>query len=198
MKNLIKRSLVIVMLFTVIVTAASSTDSSVKFTVVNSKLIDLKLENSDGDILISVKDINGEVLYSENYKGLNYSKRYDLTTLPKGDYFFEIEGQTKIKLMPFEVSSKNVSFDKEIETIYYKPTVRQEGEMVYVSKITFSEDESLTVSLYDENLNELYRENVRGSMSIGKVLNISKLEAGNYKVVINTGNRVFNEEIIKE
>lgn len=195
MKSLIKKSLVIAMLFTAMVTAASNEDSGVKFTLVDSKLIDLKLQNSDGDILISVKDIDGHVLYSENYEGLNFSKKYDLATLPNGDYFFEIEGSTKIKLMPFKVSSKKVSFNNEIETVYYKPTVRQAKNLVYVSKVTFNEEASLAISLYDEKLNELYSEDLSGTLSLGKILDISKLAKGNYKLVLKSGNKVFTEEI---
>ena len=195
MKSLIKKSLVIVMLFTAMVTAASNEDSGVKFTLVDSKLIDLKLQNSDGDILISVKDIDGHVLYSENYEGLNFSKKYDLATLPNGDYFFEIEGSTKIKLMPFKVSSKKVTFNNEIETVYYKPTVRQDKNLVYVSKVTFNEEASLAISLYDEKLNELYSEDLSGTLSLGKILDISKLAKGNYKLVLKSGNKVFTEEI---
>ena len=85
MKSLIKKSLVIAMLFTAMVTSATDTYNSIKFTVINSKLIDLKLQNSDGDILISVKDIEGHVLYSENYEGINFSKKYDLAALANGD-----------------------------------------------------------------------------------------------------------------
>jgi hypothetical protein len=195
MKSLIKKSWVIAMLFTAMVMVASNEDSGVKFTLVDSKLIDLKLQNSDGDILISVKDIDGHVLYSENYEGLNFSKKYDLATLPNGDYFFEIEGSTKIKLMPFKVSSKKVSFNNEIETVYYKPTVRQDKNLVYVSKVTFNEEASLAISLYDEKLNELYSEDLSGTLSLGKILDISKLAKGNYKLVLKSGNKVFTEEI---
>jgi len=195
MKNLIKKSLVITMLFTAMVTAASNADSGVKFTVINSKMIDLKLQNSDGNILIRVKDIEGHVLYSESYEGLIFSKKYDLATLPNGEYVFEIEGSTKIKLMPFKVSSEKVSFNNEVETIYFKPTVRQDKNLVYVSKVTFNEEDALTVSLYDEKSNELYSEHLTGAISLGKILDISMLEKGNYKLVLKTGNRVFTEDI---
>ena len=98
--------------------------------------------------------------------------------------------------MPFKVSSKKVSFNNEIETIYYfKPIVRRDKNLVYVSKVTFNKEESLTVSLYDENLNELYSEDLSGALSLGKVLNISKLEKGNYKIVLKSGSKVFTEKI---
>ena len=67
--------------------------------------------------------------------------------------------------------------------------------MVYVSKVTLNKEESLTVSLYDENLNELYSEDLSGALSLGKVLNISKLEKGNYKLVLKSGNKIFTEKI---
>jgi len=197
MKSVLKKCLVIAMMLTVLTTIASTTDNSIRFTVINSKLIDLKFMNSDGDVVISVKDINGEVLYSENYNGTSFSKKYNLAILPNGNYFFEIEGHTKIKLMNFEVSSNNVSFDNKIETIYYKPTVRRDEDFVYVSKINFKENEALSIALYDEKFNVIYSEDINELMSLGKVLNISKLEEGNYKLVLRMGGRIFTEEIIK-
>lgn len=194
MKNLVKKGLLIAILSFAMVAKASDNDNGIKVTVINTKLIDLKLQNFDGDLVISVKDITGQVLYSENYKGSKFSKKYDIKTLPTGDYFFEIEGQTKIKLMPFTVSSNEVKFNNEIEAVYFKPIVRRKNDLVYISKIALK-NETLNVVLFDDNENVLYNEKISGSTTIGKTLNVKELETGSYKLVLSSDNRVFTEQI---
>jgi len=194
MKNLIKKSLLIATLFTAIVTMASGTDNSINFTVVNSKLIDLKLENFDGELQISVLDSKGEILHSEKYSGSTISRKYDLKTLPTGDYLFEIEGETKIKIVPFKINSNGVSLE-EVESVYYKPTVRVIDDLVYISNVTFNK-EALTMVLLDESSDILYNETLEGSEAIGKVLNIKELKKGSYTLYLKSGDRVF-KEIVK-
>ena len=197
MKNLIKRSLLIVAVLTTIVINAGNIANNVEVKVIDSKLIDLKLNNSDGDLKISVFDSYGEVLYSEQFQGSVFSKKYDIETLPSGDYYFEIEGQTKINVMPFTVTNKGVDFNNTIESTYYKPTVRQEGDLVYISKIALN-NEDLEIILYDAGFNTLYKEELTGEINFGKTLNLKMLKAGNYKIVMKSDGKVFEQKIYKK
>ena len=65
-----------------------------------------------------------------------WSKKYDLQTLPVGDYYFEIEGRTKINVIPFKVTSEGTEFSNTVESIYYKPIVRQDGDLLFISKVS--------------------------------------------------------------
>ncbi|RXP58634.1 hypothetical protein EC396_06120 [Lutibacter sp. HS1-25] len=194
MKNLVKKGLVVAMLFTAMIATAAGKDNSVKFTVVNSKLIDLKLENKDGEIQVRVKDIHGETLHSEKFKGSNFAKKYDLKILPTGHYYFEIEGKSKIKMIPFEVTDNNVTYNIELETIYYKPTISQEKGVIHISKFALN-NESLTIAFLDDNDNLLYTETIVGPGKLQKNLNIKQLEAGSYRLFVRSGNRVYSEII---
>ena len=194
MKNLLKKGLLVVMLCFAMVAKASDKDDNIKVSVIDSKLIDLVLRNFDGELVISVKDLNGQVLYSESYKGSKFSKKYDIETLPAGDYFFEIEGYTKIKLMPFNVTSKEVKFNNEIEVVYFKPIVRRDNDLIFISKIALK-NESLTISLIDDSENVLYNETIAGTATLGKVLNVKELKKGSYKLVLSSDNRFFMDEI---
>lgn len=194
MKNLVKKGLLIAAVCFAMVTKASDNDNFIKVTVIHTKLIDIELPNYDGDLLIRVKDAYGQVLYTENYVGSKYSKKYDLKTLPKGDYLFEIEGFTKIKLMPFTVTSDDVIFDDEVNEIYFKPTVRRDDDLVYISKIALK-NESLTIVLKDEYGNILYNETMSGISNLGKKLNVKELENGSYSLLLKSDKRVFTEQI---
>jgi len=196
MKKIIKNSLFIAMLFSAIVTMASESDNSINFTVVNSNLIDLNLENFDGEIKVSVKDAHGEVLHSEKLSGTSISKTYDLKTLPSGDYLFEIEGETKIKKLPFSVNRDGIVLD-EVRTVCFKPAVRVENELIYISQLVMNE-EALSIALLDNDANVLYEGISRNSEFTGKILSTEKLEEGSYTLVMESGGRTFNEVITVE
>lgn len=197
MKNLIKKSLLVVAVLTTIVMNGANIDNNVEVNVIDSKLIDLKLKNSDGDLTISVRDAYGETLYTEKFEGNYFSKKYDLNTLPTGDYYFEIEGQTKINLMPFNVTSEGIEFNNKVESVYYKPTVRQEGDLVFISKIALN-NENFTISLYDNHLNMLYKEEISGDVNLGKTLNLMKLKQGSYSIVMKSGGKSFEQKVYKK
>ncbi|SNR67199.1 hypothetical protein SAMN06265371_108116 [Lutibacter agarilyticus] len=197
MKNLIKKSLLVVAVLTTIVMSGANINNNVKVNVIDSKVIDLKLKNSDGDLTISVRDAKGETLYTEKFEGNYFSKKYDLNTLPTGDYYFEIEGRTKINLMPFKVTSEGIEFDNKVESIYYKPNVRQDGDLVFISKVALN-NENFTISLYDDHLNMLYKEELSGQVNLGKTLNLMKLEKGSYSVVMKSGGKSFEQKIYKK
>ncbi len=197
MKNLIKKSLLAVVLFTTIISNATNINNNIRVNVIESKLIDLKLNNSDGNLKISVKDVSGAILYTEKFEGNYFSKKYDLKTLPAGNYYFEIEGFTKISLMPFKITAKGLEFNGKIESTFYKPTVRQDGDLVFISKITFNE-ESLEISLVDDQLNTLYKEKLTDAINLRKTLNLINLKSGTYTVFTKSAGKSFEQKIYKK
>jgi len=118
MKNLIKKSLLIVAVITTIASTASEFEGNVNITKIEAKLIHFKVKNNYEDLTVRVKDIYGEVLYSEQFETQNFSKKFDLTTLPNGDYFIEVKGNTAIEIMSFTVNSKEVKLNYTSNTRY--------------------------------------------------------------------------------
>ena len=96
------------------VTKGSVLKNNDKLKLLKAKLIELTIQNYDGDLTVRVKDMYGEVLYSEQFEGALFSEKYDIETLPIRNYFFEIEGKTKIKTMPFTITSEEVEFENEL------------------------------------------------------------------------------------
>ncbi|MFD1294756.1 hypothetical protein ACFQ5N_13010 [Lutibacter holmesii] len=196
MKNLIKKSLLIVAVFTTIVLNATNTNNVV-VNVIDVKVIDLKLNNSDGDLQISVVDTYGEILHVEKFTGSYFSQKYDFNTLPVGDYFFEIEGQTKINLMPFKVTSSGIEFKNVVNDVYYKPTVRQDGDLLFITKVAL-DNENLGITLLDKELNTLYKEELTNDINLGKTLNLEMLPAGDYSLLLKSDGKTFVEKINKK
>jgi len=146
----------------------------------------------EGQSLI-IKDLNGVILYKESFKesGL-YSKAFDLTNLPDGSYFFEHEKDLEIKIIPFNVKSNTVTFEKVKETIIYKPHVRIKNNYVFITKLALNK-EPLDVKIYSEDNQLIYSEKITNTKTIGKVYKI--LLNRNYRLVLKSNGRAYYKNI---
>lgn len=196
MKNVIKivkKCILIVTVFACMLTSAN--EKSTRIVNINAKSTSFTLNNVKEGDLLTIKDYEGVVLYEEviKYSG-TYRKGFDLSALPNGDYFFEVEKDFEIKIIPFTINTKNVVFNKENEETKFKPFISQKNNLVFISKLT-PELESVKIQIYSNINNErelLHSENIKGSQKVERVY---KLEKGNYFIVINSDNKEFTKFI---
>lgn len=189
MKKTIKNSLVLVVLFT---TLLGNANSSLKISNDEAKTT-LTLKNVKRGNELSVKDAYGIILYKEMIQNSgDYIKGFDLTFLPDGDYFFELDKGLEIKTIPFTVNSNEVDFEKEKETIVFKPFVRSTENLVYVSKLSLNK-QPLEINIYFDNngYNLIHSEKIENTQNIKRIYSLDKIEKGNYKIVTKTEGRTF-------
>lgn len=68
---------------------------------------ELKVDNLQKKTYIAIKNTAGEVFHSEfATKVENFSKVYDLSNLPDGDYFFEVVTGSEKMIKPFKISTQ--------------------------------------------------------------------------------------------
>ena len=194
MKNLTKKSLLLLVLFASMMTYANNEINTVKereskVTIVSFKK--LKLGSK-----LSIKDVNGIVLYKESIiKAGDYSKGFDLTSLPNGDYVFELDTELKITIIPFNVVSNQVAFKKEEKSTVYKPFVRVKDARVYVSRLSFEQD-PIEYKIYFEDNNELVlSEKFEKESQLKRIYDFSTSEKGNYVFVFKSNGRTFTKTI---
>ncbi|WP_299548090.1 hypothetical protein [Seonamhaeicola sp.] len=192
MKNVLtntKKGILMVAMAATVMGYAAERTSIIK----DAKRTALTLNNVKEGNLLSIKDLNGLTLYKELIeKSGIYTKGFDLTALPDGDYFFELEKDVEIKTIPFSVTKNKVTFNKEEETLYHKPVAIVKDGMVYITKLA-PDYEPLTISVYGTNNGELlYTETIKGTMAIERAY---KLEAGNYRIVFHSNNKDFTKFI---
>ena len=141
---------------------------------------------------LTIKGDNGITLYKESIQksGL-YQKGFDLTSLPDGDYFFELDKDLEIRTIPFTITNTVVSFKRDEEHITFKPYVRVEGSKLYVSKLALNL-ESLEVNIYYNGKNAdsdfttlISSEDLKGSQTLERVYKLDKKQKGHYKVVLS-------------
>ncbi len=157
----------------------------------------LTLYNVKEGNLLSIKDYNGIVLYKEliNQKGV-YTKGFDLTVLPDGDYFFELDKDLQIKIIPFSVESNEVVFNKKAETVIFKPYAKHKDGKVFITKLA-PNYEPLDIRVYKKaytgHFELVHNEKIEGTQTIKRIYGLKK--GFEYKIIFNSNNREFTELI---
>lgn len=183
---------------TMFFTLLSFANESSFFTVKNdAERTSLSLKNVKKGNLLSIFDDNGIILYKEtiNQNG-NYTKGFDLTTLPDGSYSFELDADLEIKTIPFTVASNIVTFNKELELTTFKPLIKVKDNMVFISKFN-SNLKPLKIDVYFEsssysfNSGLMHSETIKDIINVERILKLTGLKKGSYKIVITTEGREF-------
>ncbi|MCL5127023.1 hypothetical protein [Algibacter sp. L4_22] len=195
MKNVIKHSKKILLaaaMLTVLIGNAKDKSSALKKGLIKTALT---VDNVKEGNLLSIKDQNGITLYKELIlESGTYKKGFDLTALPNGDYFFEVDKDVEIKTIPFTVESNKVVFKKDEEVTVFKPFVRENDGVVYISKLA-PDYASLKISIYG-NYNGafelIHSDKFENLQTIQKAY---KLEKGSYKIVLNSDNNEYTKFI---
>lgn len=194
MKKLFKKSLVLVVMFTAMLVSANEVSirnlNDGNTTMVT--LADVKQGNQ-----LMIKDAFGIVLYKENIeKSGNYVKGFDLTSLPDGNYYFELDKELEIREIPFTVSLSQVKFNKENETVIYKPFIRSEKNVVYFSKLSLN-NSPLKVKIYYSSKDTsgsytlIHTESVENTKNIQRIFRLDESKEGTYKMVSESEGRIF-------
>lgn len=194
MKKEFKTSVLMVMLCAVMLNNANANNFIPLNTEFNKTTLSLNNVKKGNKLLI--KDLNGLVLYKELIKDSGtYYKGFDLTSLPNGNYYFELDKDVEIQTMPFTVSLGNVSFNKEKQTTVFKPIIRVKNNKILVSKLSLQEKpfEMKVYQDYDNKNYLVYSEFIDNTKVIERIFKLS--EKGSYKIVLKTEGREFVEYI---
>ena len=197
MKTAIRKSLVLVALL-VAVTVSYGNEISGNTNDGKSERTSVTFKNVKKGSVLSIKDTNGLVLYKEAIReNGNYSKGFDLTSLPDGDYYFEMNKEIVINVIPFSVKASIVTFDKTTEKKYFKPRVNIIGQRVYISKSSFDSNDEIEVRIYSEKDDLAYAGKIteKKGNTLGKIYDFSTSEKGVYTIVLKTNGRRFVENI---
>ncbi len=196
MKTVIRKSLILVALLTAVTVSygneISGNTNKGKIVRTNVTFKDVK----KGSIL-TIKDTNGLILYKEAIQ-LNgtYTKGFDLTSLPDGNYYFEMDKDVEVKIIPFKVASSVVTFDKDSEASIFKPVVFVSNKKyVHVSKTAVNSGD-LNIEIFAENGDSVYSEKIQKEGDIlGKIYDFSTSEKGIYTFVMKTDGRRFVQNL---
>ena len=150
---------------------------------------------SKGSMLL-IKDFNGLVLYKEAIqKTGEYSKGFDLTSLPNGEYYFELDTQLEIVVIPFDVESSEVNFRKEEKATIFKPMVRVKDDKVFVSRTSFEAAPMDFKIYYASNSDVVLSEKFEKEPFIERVYDFSSSKKGEYLFVFRSNGRKYTKSV---
>jgi len=197
MKKEVKTGILLVTTLATMLSYATPTTLDKKFKIENTTLsiYDVK----QGQQLV-IKDSNGLVIYKESIdKSGLYKKGFDLTALPNGEYYFELDKDLEVQVIPFTVRMNQVEFLKDKETKFFKPVIRFKENKVLLSRLSFDQ-KPLEVKIYYDydsygDYEVLHDEKFSDTKIIERVYQLDKNKKGSYKVVVKTEGREFTETV---
>jgi len=150
---------------------------------------------SKGSMLL-IKDFNGLVLYKEAIQESGeYSKGFDLTSLPNGEYYFELDTELEIVVIPFDVNSSEVNFRKEEKATIFKPMVRVKDDKVFVSRTSFESAPMEFKIFYALNSDVVLSEKFENEPFVERVYDFSGSKKGEYLFVFRSNGRKYVKSV---
>lgn len=199
MKKEVKKGIVLITMLSAILSYANNPVAIEKKVEIENTT--LSINNVKQGQQLVIKDYYGIVLYKELIETSGaYHKGFDLTALPNGDYYFELDKGLEIQVIPFKVYMNKVEFLKDKETKFFKPVIRFKDNKVLLSRLSF-DNKPLEVNIYYDYDNGyssyelLHLEKFKDTRIIERVYALDKTKKGNYKVVVITEGRAFTESI---
>lgn len=196
MKNFMKHILALAIVFA---TLSSNATEVVSFTKEDDGKTLLMFDNvNQGDQLL-VKDAFGIILYKESIeKSGQYNKSFDLTSLPDGNYIFELDKKHQIRTYPFKVDLSVVTFNKEKLTVINKPIVNAKNNVVYVTSYNESPTDFKIEIFYNTNgsiYEKIHTETVKNTTTFAKKFKLLEDKKEDYKVVISFKGHTFTSVV---
>ncbi|WP_343330926.1 hypothetical protein [Polaribacter staleyi] len=154
------------------------------------KTVKVEFSNVKKGQTLSIKNDQGVTVYNNEIKNSGtYSKTFDFSALEDGIYAAELNKDFEIVIKQFYVKNGLVTFLNNKNEKVFKPVIRAEKHLLYVSKIDFN-NQPLKIVIYYKN-EAILSETIEGEKFLKRVYKLSENEAGNYKVIISTNNRSY-------
>ena len=131
----------------------------------------------------------------------NFDKNITIEVAVGGNYFFEIDKDIAIEIIPFKVQSHEVEFSKQRETKFYKPIFRVEKNKILMSKLDL-ELAPIEVNIYyddaydhDLDFEPIHSETIKNEKVVERIYKLDNSMKGNYKIVVTTEGREFTHSL---
>ncbi len=142
---------------------------------------------------ISISDNSGEVVYYKktDEERSNYQKVFDFSDLDNGKYKLSVtvDNQTTERL--FEIKNKNIVVGKEKNSV--KPFFAYKDGILKLSYLNFSE-KNMNLDFYSGN-ELVYSHKIDNQFAVNKGFDLSKLDKGNYSVVLSADDKTYTYNV---
>lgn len=168
-------------------------NGKVLYNVVNAKNVKIVFENVKKGQQLTVNDENGVELHSELLtKEGDITKVFDLSSLNDGLYTNQLNKEFLIVRKYVKVKNNKVIFTENSEQVIFKPTFKNNEDLVMISKLDFNRN-PLKVSIYFEG-NMILSETVKSELLVNRIYKLNKDLKGNYSVVVNSNGKSYSND----
>ena len=152
--------------------------------VVGNNFEDINRKNP----LIFIKNTTGKIIY-EKPVNITRIQDIDFSYLQNGYYTLEINKDFQIDIKPFTVISGEAIFHKKAEKTTFKPVMRNEKNLVLISKLNFEETPMQVTIYYKDEI--IFRDTIEGEYLIEKTYTLLEEKKGSYKIVTKANDRKY-------
>ncbi len=193
MKKLIKKGLVIVVMFTSILSFSNEPKLNKDGKVVVATKV--SYDNVKEGSFLQIKDNYGQILYNEFIEKAGiHTKNFDLTNLPDALYYFELDNQIEIIITPFTVKDNIAVLIKDEEYKIDKPEIIVKDEHVYILNMSPAKF-PWKINVYYEGDDLAYSEKLKDNKLLSRLYDFSNSKKGNYMIVLKSEGRTYRTNI---
>ncbi|WP_038234795.1 hypothetical protein [Zobellia amurskyensis] len=191
MKKVVRTAAMIALLFTTTVGMASEPKLSVVPNE-NVKSFVYELDSHSGRTTIKFMDAEQNIIFFETVEKENYAKKFDLSKLKDGLYFFKSEDELTTVSYTISVKGSDVEvIDKKENS---KPVFREKGGMVYLNLLNL-DSKDVNIQVYDSSNRLVFSEKRENQMVIEKAFDFTKAYEGEYTVVVKDSKDTYYKEV---
>ena len=175
-------------------TLMASGNLKVNIVPLTSETAVVAISNTAASIFqISIENEKGEIIYYKETgaDSKDYRKVFDFSKLEAGDYKLaaSIDGSTTER--SFKIGNKNIAVGKEKSIM--EPYFAYKEGVLKLSYLNFSE-ENLSLNFYDTN-ELVYSKKIGDKFNVNEGFDLSKLNKGNYSVVLSTDSKSYTYNV---
>jgi len=151
----------------------------------NSEKAVVAISTTDAaNLQISIENENGEKVYYKEADAENsdYRRVFDFSNLEAGDYMLSVSTNGLTTERAFSIDKKNIEVGKE--KYLMEPYFSYKDGALKMSYLNFPE-ENVNLNLYTNN-DLVYTKEIGNKFNILEGYDVSKLEKGNYTVVLSS------------
>jgi hypothetical protein len=156
----------------------------VSITNENPALFEMSIETLDGSMVFYKQTTNAST---------QYQQVFDFANLEKGKYLLNLKVNDTKVIREFEVNSKNIHVGES--KLRFDPYFSFKNDMLKFSYLNF-DMENYQLYIYN-NEGLIFQRKMGNDFAIQNGFDLSKLESGNYKVVLSSRNNEFAYSIKK-
>jgi hypothetical protein len=183
---------IVTMLAIAIAIIASATEkpkTNVQSLNANQVLVTVEA-NRATEMEISILDETGSIVYYKKTRKplTRINKIYDVENLGNGNYSLELKVGNLVSERELTVTNSKIIVSKPRE--FSIPYFAFNGENLIISYLNF-DNEKFRLEVYNDR-RLVYKTKIENETPLNKGFDFSKLEAGNYQVVLNSINKNFS------